>query len=229
MEKPQNKIDNYRYEKKLLVSELSVQEILAMIKLHPSIFSEIYHERIINNIYLDSPDYSSYVDNLSGIGDREKVRIRWYGETFGQINDPALELKIKKGSVGGKDSYKLKSFILTKRFTYNHLLDICRRSNLPEIILYKLSNLHFTVLTKYKRKYFLSSCKKYRLTLDYNISYARILPNGTILKELKDYLKCIIELKYDSVDDKNSDKITSFFPFNVTRSSKYVMGLEATF
>lgn len=45
----------------------------------------------------------AYQDNLIGISDRMKVRIRWYGALLGLIEEPVLELKIKRGFLGGND------------------------------------------------------------------------------------------------------------------------------
>ena len=49
----------YRYERKFLVEALNRFDIEAIIKMHPSGFSEIYRERYINNIYFDDPEWSN--------------------------------------------------------------------------------------------------------------------------------------------------------------------------
>ena len=48
--------NNWRFERKFLISQMSEPEIEAVVKSHPAMFSEIYHERHVNNIYFDSLD-----------------------------------------------------------------------------------------------------------------------------------------------------------------------------
>ena len=50
------------------------------------------------------------MDNLDGINDREKHRVRWYGEDTGTLIAPILENKIKKNFQGNKILYKLDKF-----------------------------------------------------------------------------------------------------------------------
>jgi len=87
----------YRYERKFFIDNMSKRKVESIIKLNPANFKEIYKERIINNIYLDSLSKNSYTDNIDGNMERTKSRIRWYGSLFGEIANPILEFKIKKG------------------------------------------------------------------------------------------------------------------------------------
>ena len=89
--------EKWRYERKFFISGLKKEDIEFMVKLHPAIFREIYHERTVNNLYFDSYEMKSYLDNVSGNSQRAKVRIRWYGDLFGIIEKPVLEVKIKRG------------------------------------------------------------------------------------------------------------------------------------
>ena len=88
----------------------TIREIEALVNLHPAIFSQIYHPRFVNNLYLDSLSLNSYFCHVNGLKDRVKVRIRWYGDLFGPVDEPVLELKIKRGSLGRKESFPLASF-----------------------------------------------------------------------------------------------------------------------
>ena len=88
--------DNYRYERKFLISDLNHNEIRAIIKQHPAMFHQVFYKRNVNNIYFDTADFSSYIDNVEGVTNRQKVRIRWHGDLFGVIKNPELEVKYKK-------------------------------------------------------------------------------------------------------------------------------------
>ena len=124
--------ENLRYERKFVITELDFNEIKHIIRHHPSAFSEIFYERIINNIYLDSLDLENYFTHISGHSQRMKLRIRWYGETFGLIKKPILEIKMKNNELGKKSHFPLKSLILDKNFSFELLLDIFSQSKLPD-------------------------------------------------------------------------------------------------
>ncbi len=89
-------LSGMRYERKFMVTAMSLRAIESRIKLHPSYFREAYSQRYINNIYFDTQTLKYYHENERGVSNREKVRIRWYGDTFGAIQNPKLEIKIIK-------------------------------------------------------------------------------------------------------------------------------------
>ena len=109
-------VKNFRYERKFLIDGGSRQEIETALRVHPALFSRIFHPRFINNIYFDSFAMAAYSDAVSGHMNRAKLRIRWYGDLFGPVERPVLEIKIKQGMVGRKESYPLKGFALDRDF-----------------------------------------------------------------------------------------------------------------
>ena len=111
MAKSNIKTSDYRYERKFFIAELSKYEVKSIVKMHPVIFSELYHKRFVNNIYFDSFNFKNFLDNIEGVTDRIKIRIRWYGILFGYVENPILEIKIKKGLLGKKISVLLSHLI----------------------------------------------------------------------------------------------------------------------
>ena len=106
--------DEYRYERKFIINNLSSNQVESIIKLNPLAFSEVYHQRYVNNIYFDTPGFHFYHDNSDGNSQKTKVRIRWYNKLFGVIKNPVLEFKIKSGLVGKKVSFSLPLFEIKK-------------------------------------------------------------------------------------------------------------------
>ncbi len=103
-----------RYERKYRIPGDDFEAIRAIVETHPQSFRKQFPDRQVNNIYLDSPDLECYRDNLIGAMNREKFRIRWYGEITGKVEHPVLELKRKDGELGDKFSQKLQPFALGK-------------------------------------------------------------------------------------------------------------------
>ena len=69
-------------------------------------FSIQYPKRRVNSIYFDNSSYSSIRQNLDGVSNKKKIRVRWYGEENILIK-PLLEVKSKKSSETKKEIYKI--------------------------------------------------------------------------------------------------------------------------
>ncbi len=218
---------NFRYERKFTAGHLSLHQVSHTIKFHPSFFREIFYKRQINNIYFDTYDLAFLKHNQIGIAERKKVRIRWYGIDISKVIDPVLEIKTKKGLVGDKWSYPLETFNLKDIFEPSFLKKVISGVNIPPIIKELFLPLKPTLINSYQRQYFQSFNKKYRITIDSELTYRKITTLFSIstpypFKELH----TIVELKYGLDADTNVDAISSKFPFRLDKSSKYVNGME---
>jgi hypothetical protein len=221
----------YRYERKYVVEELTLPQIKAVIKAHPKLFYQAYPPRYINSLYLDTIELENYYDNVQGSAERRKMRVRWYGELRGRIKNPILEIKIKNGLVGKKLSFSLDDFDFTPTFNDHTLYSLFDKKLVPEIIRYELKTMNAVLLNRYYRHYYVSRDGAYRVTIDNNLSFYRI--NCTCLNQLAHrQLNCrelVVELKYGENDELFSDRVSGFFPFRMTRSSKYVQGIERVY
>lgn len=220
--------EQLRYERKYLITDFSVGDVKQLLKFHPACFSQIFHERVVNNIYFDTLGFTHYYDNVNGSPQRCKIRIRWYGETFGKIQHPVLEFKIKKGLLGKKDSYVLQPFLVSSTIDVKEI----ERSlaAIPSFIRDELHALTPTLLNSYTRQYFLSADKKFRITIDHHLNFYQLMHERNVfLKKRSDHQTTILELKYDSSDEVEAKQVSSEFPFALTKSSKYLQGLEQLF
>lgn len=215
-----------RYERKFMVDVMSYHALEQQIRLHPAAFSPIFHPRNVNNIYLDTNELDFYYDNISGKSSRRKARIRWYGEMRGMIAKPVLEFKIREGMLGNKISFPLCTFSVDENLNQEDLYKVFRKSDLP---LWALENLlHFkpALLNRYRRKYFLSFDGKFRLTIDNELTYFGIGGNNNNFREAYTSDDVIVELKYERKYDDIAPQVTNKLPFRLTKSSKYVNGIE---
>lgn len=216
-----------RYERKFLVSGLTASEVESLIRFHPAMFSQIYQPRFVNSLYLDSPDLRNYFDNLAGIQNRVKVRIRWYGDLFGHVERPLLEVKVKSNTLGQKESYPLTSFSVNHDFSFEAIRQVFQSSFLPETLKVELLGLEGVFVGRYHRTYYQSACRHYRLTLDRDLEFYRLGFNNSFLHKSADFVHTVLELKYDHGKDTDADRIVSYFPFRLTKISKYVLGVES--
>ncbi len=220
--------NNYRYERKFVVpTTFSTTEIEQSIKQNTFLFREVFYQRKINNIYFDTENYNDYFDNVLGVSNRKKIRIRWYGDTFGEIKNPVLEIKIKKGVVGDKWSYKLQPFTLNESFSNKTIQQVFKNSGLPLPILESVKHVFPTLLNSYERKYYLSANNKFRVTMDFDLLYYKINRNFNkfFAKPATDINK-IVELKYGLESDNMASAVSTQFPFRLSKNSKYVNGIN---
>ena len=219
-------INDLRCERKFLVSELLAKEIEEVILLHPALFSTIYYERFINNIYFDNLEFLSFHENQSGTTPRKKIRIRWYGDLSENIKEPVLEIKRKFGIVGRKDFYSLPDLCFRNFLSKLETLDMIKNAASFEDFKKELVLLAPTLINRYKRKYFLSADGHYRITLDSNISFFSVSSISSLISE-NEFCEPynVLELKYNHTKDAEASRVTNHFPFRLTKSSKYVLGI----
>lgn len=223
-------ISDARFERKFIVSGLSRYEIEALVKLHPAMFHEAYPRRFVNNLYLDSQAAKNYFATVNGLSERIKIRIRWYGVLLGLVEKPVLELKTKSGSVGRKTSYPLPPFMLDRTFLPASLTSVFLTSNLPDTLKESLMSQRIWLLNRYQRQYYQTVDRRYRLTIDWQMEFykARNAGNAFYARAV-DSTSTIVELKYRCQDQEGAEAISNYFPFRMTKSSKYIHGLDRLF
>lgn len=218
---------SHRYEKKFVVYGLRPHDAIAILKQHPAMFRELYPMRYVNNIYLDSPLLGDFYSNVNGYHQRRKVRVRWYHDLFRDVNDAVLEFKIKEGEVGTKEQYPFPFFKFDRYLIEPDFLDRVQTSDLPELVKFRLKDMEFAICNRYQRWYFATPDERFRATVDAGLSFYHLgkLSNRFMhAHHERHYL--VVELKYMVSDDPDSQRITSALPFRITRSSKYVSGIE---
>jgi len=217
----------YRYERKYYLSGEDYGYIRTLILNHPASFRTVFYPRMINNIYFDTPGFDYFYDNVEGNHLRKKIRIRWYDETFAHQKKLTLEYKLKEGLLGDKVSHKLADIYTGDGFDFGQMRDEIKVNQLPIPVANELLTLYPTIMNRYVREYFISDDGKCRITLDKDLSFFRIHSGRNFFKtsyHLPGDL--IMEMKYDPDDDPVATAVSQNFPFRITKSSKYVIGVQ---
>jgi hypothetical protein len=217
---------SYRYERKFFITELDESQVRSILGRHKAMFFEVYPPRYVNNIYLDTMMLRNYDDNLIGVADRMKARVRWYHELFGAIDEPILEFKVKRGLVGWKDTYPFPAFTFGRNITERKFQSLIKESEMPLEVKHRLVGFRMSLVNRYLRSYFANCDRRFRVTIDTDQSFYKVNPlvNHFQVRDVsKDIV--IVELKYDREHEELAARISNNFPFRVTRSSKYVDGV----
>ena len=181
-------------------------------------FTIQYPKRRVNSIYFDSSNYSSIRQNLDGVSNKKKIRVRWYGEE-NKLIKPLLEVKSKKGSETKKESNKMKELNDLKFLDLKNLETIKNVINIkikPKKIIYPVLSTH------YDRQYFISSNGKIRATVDYNLK-SIFLKNQSQLDIKKNFsFATILEFKYATKLDKYVRQNLKEITLRLSKNSKFV-------
>ncbi len=180
-----------------------------------------FDDRVVNSIYFDTPDFNLARDNLSGISNRKKYRIRWYNQDSENI---FYEIKSKKNNLGSKiiinaDRHKAD---LKDIFSYrNKLLHDKNKKHFLEYINY--FDLEPKIQVSYIRSYY-EFKNIVRITYDRKINYKLI--NKFNVKNLNsnDYMN-VIEIKFDPKNYLIASELIKKSKFIPKRFSKYLRGL----
>ena len=216
--KIKDKNSKFRYERKFLIQNLSLNDVIHLINMNSSVFTNIYTKRRINNIYFDTINLKNYFENKEGDTYREKIRVRWYGEIFEKIKKPTLEIKIKNGLLGKKKSLKLSDFNI---FNFQLFFNEIKKYSINEE--FSIDTLIPIILNSYIRSYYISNDKNFRITIDSDQIYYKVNKNfNNYIDKVKDELSIVLEIKYNDENDDRINFITNNFPFRLTKNSKYV-------
>lgn len=211
----------YRYERKFVLDWQSLADFRMSLKLHPEMFRAAYPPRYVNNLYFDTLDLSSLADNIEGVCNRTKMRVRWYGEMVGDIPSPFLEFKIKRGTVGTKRRFDLPSISVSKDDLATTVANSLATAGLPAQVAMQFAHVSPTLLNRYYREYFQSS-QGFRLTIDSQIQSFDPLPR---IHAARTHPEIVIELKYDRELEPQAATLLSHLGLRVMKNSKYVAGL----
>ena len=219
--------ESNRFERKFIIPERLTHSIEEVIKSNSALMRKIFYPRFVNNIYFDNQSFRFYFENIDGVCERMKMRIRWYGNLKDRIKKPVLELKQKHGLTGTKSFFRMPSFNLSDIYQPGFLSSLFQKANLDMRKKNLILSLKPTLINRYQRKYFLSFDQKFRLTIDDHLEYFPVSsPEQISSGGLKDSLNKIMELKYSPIYQLESANITQEFPFRVIKNSKYVRGIQ---
>lgn len=220
-----------RYEFKIPCDPQLLPEIEMWVRLHPASWRVSYPPRQVNNIYFDSPDLRDLNANLSGAGQREKLRLRWYGPDVTRVSGAQLELKCKEGLVGWKEITHFNGALELTGALWPTLLNTLRTALDARARLCLEQRVGPVLINSYQRAYYETPDGVLRLTLDTQVcayeQRASLAPN--LMRRSLLPQQMVIEIK-GPVDDESAQRLAQTlvaFPLRIERFSKYLHGMLA--
>ena len=201
-----------RYERKVVLDRRVLGDVMAVVLKNRAIFTKQFPDRKVNSIYLDTIDFNALQMNMKGISNREKWRLRWYGDVSDQV-PMTLERKWKQNQLGGKDLHTLGSYSTKSRLTAYR--------DAAQIIDYVFP----VVGVSYDRQYYRSADQRVRLTVDTSIYYQKIV-NEQVMFPPFEQPSIVVEFKYEEEDEQQALEVISSMPFRITKNSKFVNAMR---
>ncbi|MDA3904978.1 MAG: VTC domain-containing protein [Bacteroidales bacterium] len=219
-----------RYEQKFVFNQMQLAFVEKIVKDHPANFRKIFKQRQVNNIYLDNPELKFYYDHKTDNIDRMKVRIRWYGNTFGQVSKPVLEFKFRRGDLRIKKSFKLPEFNIKEDFNSNLIKEVLAKASLPSKVFDETKDLEARLLNSYTRRYYRSNNLHFRFTIDHKLEYYKFISQNNLYSQNEiDNSNVILELKFGVKFASQASNINNQLPKQDYVFSKYVSGMEKVY
>ena len=215
-----------RYELKFILDEGAYTDALRW--LHTTVGARrSYPGRFINSVYFDDPDFNAVKDNLAGISDRKKFRLRWY-DTDQVPSGFRLEAKIREGRLGFKRLFDLPPVPGgIREATFGAVTDHIKAQSGDDPTALELFSTHASpaLHVRYHRDYF-EAALNLRFTIDSQITYGLPVPSKPIAEALSvPYPHRLLEVKFPPSDKDRVSRLLGELHLTPKRHSKYLMGL----
>ena len=172
-------------------------------------FKKLYSDRYITSIYIDNLNLDSAKDNINGVNERKKLRVRWYNNDFNKIY---LEEKNKNNFFVWKNIKKLEVDI-NKKNLLDKISKLLSNNNK-----YIDTNYNYKMVLKinYKRSYFISDQEEFRATIDTEINTSPVFDSNKVIR----LPETILEFKFSQNSENYFRDFFSLRGLNI-RSKKY--------
>ena len=101
-------IEIKRFERKFVFKLINQFEIQNLLFKSNFFFKPHYPARKVNSIYFDTKNLKNINENLDGINERKKYRVRWYGNA-NTIAKPIFEIKYKNAFETSKKNNSIRN------------------------------------------------------------------------------------------------------------------------
>lgn len=181
-----------------------------------------YDDRIVNSIYLDDIYLTSMDENIQGISNRTKWRLRWYNSC---LEKASLERKKKFGYAGNKENYNI--YLAPNIQTFSEIKKAIE-TQLSKSVIIQITNLAPVVKVVYTRSYWRSKLHDVRLTVDREIRYYRTNNYRKFGMEipLNVDAEVLMEVKYPDTSEGLITNLFSDFNLITSRNSKYARAIS---
>lgn len=219
-----------RYELKFVLSTASLDRARAWVSRTVG-GTPKYPPRVVNSLYYDYPDFHAAKENLSGVSDRRKFRLRWYDHgDRATVLEPVFEFKERSGRLNAKKRFGVSDACvnaLRQRGTHRQVWKALLESGAEAGDRLQLGAVMPALQVRYNREYF-QSAEGVRVTLDQDIRFHLAPMYGRIFwGQGMRHRFAVMEIKFDPGQHDHVAAQMRALNLVPKRHSKYVAGLAA--
>lgn len=215
---------DWRYELKMVCEERAHSEVVAELRLHAMGFRPLYPDRVVQSIYLDTHEGRAVQDNLAGISDRSKFRLRWYGPGTGTVK-AQMELKRRRNLYGCKQIEILpEAFALQGLNRLTFMQQLC--AAVPANWRTRLERgLEPAQWIRYSRQYFGGFDAAVRITVDRELQACDLRDHWRIAWQRPSVLDRVLVVECKAAMSREAElrEVVRDLRLKVDRCSKFVM------
>lgn len=201
----------YQTEYRSEIKFLSNFKYELVANLRSDLFQKQYSNRRVLSIYYDTDNLKFFREHVEGCGERLKHRLRAY-TNFKRLNKSIfLNYEIKHKIFNSGYKKKIDKYEKIRRID----------SNLPSIQNDIYGHLRPVVAIIYDREYYYSPIKRYRITIDSNLTFLAIINNRIDINR-----KVFLNSFYIKEKKINSESILNENLANNVKFSKYVNAIQ---
>ncbi|MGB7343780.1 MAG: polyphosphate polymerase domain-containing protein [Pirellulaceae bacterium] len=189
----------------------------------------VHHEPVswVRSVYFDDDTFSACRANLDGLGERTKVRLRWY-DSLRPGQKTFLEIKWRRNRTTGKHRLHLTSPVDLESLSYRSIRDSIR-AGLPDRFVLAFDAYPQPVsIVQYCREHFITPDQSIRITLDYGLTFydqfCKSHINTRFPVSMGDFV--VVEGKTAVGSEQQLRRLLSPMARRANRCSKYVHGCQ---
>ena len=221
-------IRSVRYEIKYILNPSHVFEFERWLLSRPHV-NRSFPSRTINSVYFDTAALRAAQDNIKGIANRKKFRVRWYGSLADSVSGLVLEVKIKTGRLGTKHSATLTQPLNDLLAMSAQQIEVAFHNDdaVRDLIPHEVALLPVLYIG-YSRQYY-EAPSGIRITIDSRLEFSDLFhSHKNSLRNRAGYDKTIVEFKFPVNAKDDAAELMASLPFYPVRCSKYLLGLSLT-
>ncbi len=222
-------LEGWRFEVKMVCEERAQAQVIADLKAQPAGLRVLYPERWVQSIYFDTHEGAALQENLAGTSQREKLRLRWYGEDQSEVRG-RLERKLRRNQLGRKEVLPLQDPFQVGGLDRLRFMRRLMAAIPPSGRVHLAPGLEPVQWIRYRRQYFGSFDGRLRVTVDRDLAACDLRDRWRVSWSRPSALPrlLIIECKAASQHEVEVRELLRGLRLQVGRCSKFVLATAAS-
>ena len=188
---------------------------------------QVHNEEVsvVRSVYFDDYRLSACQANLDGLGQRTKLRLRWY-DSPAPGREGFLEIKWRDNRITGKHRLHVHCEQPLSELSYDHWSRLLLKVVPPDFAGALLTYCEPTVLVEYRREHFISKDASLRFTIDYDLVFYNQTGKQFVSTEFGQPMRDFIVLEGKTPVGREAELKDLLYPLALRahRCSKYVHG-----